>query len=148
MKKFPRAQSTLELIMVIILVLAGIIVMGPYVIRGVNAYMRSWEIAVDQANSNPNVEINPWEVPGSTTPTPPTLDCSSFENNSGDCEVNNGLLDCTWVTWYHDTGDDCLEITNCANTENLQAGVDCQIGWNPGEECCESEGGHCPYCPH
>jgi len=149
MKKTFHAQSTLELIMVIILVLAGIFVMGPYVIRSVNAYMHSWELSVDQANSNPNVEVEAWEVPGSATPPPPPLDCSSFDDNSGDCEVNNGLLNCTWVTWYHDLGGgDCLTITNCANTENLEAGVDCQIGWNPGEECCESEGGSCPFCPH
>lgn len=62
MKKFFRAQSTLEFIMILILVIAGIFVMGPYVIRSVNAYMRSWEISADQAKHDPGVTIEPWEI--------------------------------------------------------------------------------------
>ncbi|MCX5681549.1 MAG: hypothetical protein NT079_04645 [Candidatus Omnitrophica bacterium] len=57
-KKILLAQSTLEFMMIIILVIAGVVVMGPYVIRSVNAYMRSWEIAADQARFNPNVPLH------------------------------------------------------------------------------------------
>lgn len=150
MKKVFQAQSTLELIMVIILVLAGIFVMGPYVVRSVNAYMRSWEISVDQANNNPNVKLNPWEVPGSTTPSPPSVSCSYFNNNSGDCDINNGLLDCTWVTqwWnYGDASQPCSSANYCIETVNLTAGVDCQGNWFPGMDCCWAQSG-CPMCPH
>ncbi len=58
MKKPFRAQSTLEFIMITILVLAGIVVMGPYVIRSVNAYMRSWEISAEQAQHDYSVSAN------------------------------------------------------------------------------------------
>jgi hypothetical protein len=56
-KKFFRAQSTLEFIMILILVIAGIFVMGPYVIRSVNAYMRSWEISASQLRHSPQQQV-------------------------------------------------------------------------------------------
>lgn len=59
MRKPFRAQSTLEFIMIIILVLAGVIVMGPYVIRSVNAYLRSWEVSSEQARNQP-ADIDPY----------------------------------------------------------------------------------------
>ena len=148
MKNTARSQSTLEFIMIIILVLAGVIVMGPYVIRSVNAYMRSWEISASQSKQDLSVRIQPWELPGG--PPPPTLTCGDYDNSSSDCTANNGSLDCTWVKEWFSNGDPnepCSAVTHCAETENLTAGEDCQPGWNPGEECCKSAPG-CPQCPH
>jgi hypothetical protein len=148
MKKTFHAQSTLELIMVIILVLAGIFVMGPYVIRSVNAYMHSWELSVDQANSNPNVALDSSEVPGGVPPPSPT--CEDFEGSSSDCEMNNGSLVCTWVErWFSnsDPNEPCFKIEDCVETANLEAGTDCQNNWQPGMECCWSDPG-CAQCPH
>ncbi|HOD12860.1 MAG TPA: hypothetical protein PLO93_03820 [Candidatus Omnitrophota bacterium] len=130
MKKVFQAQSTLELIMVIILVLAGIFVMGPYVVRSVNAYMRSWEISVSQANSNPNVALNPSEIPGSVPPPPPT--CSQFSGSQGLCETNDGTLDCTWKTVVNHSGGSCFTTTYCVATTTLSQ---CQLPW--GHTCAQ-----------
>ena len=41
-----RAQSLIEFTVLIVLVLAGIILMGPYMIRSINAHMKSWQDSV------------------------------------------------------------------------------------------------------
>ncbi|MFA6379310.1 MAG: hypothetical protein WCX16_05990 [Candidatus Omnitrophota bacterium] len=149
MKKPFRAQSTLEFMMIIILVLAGVVIMGPYVIRSVNAYMRSWENAASQAQSNPSVVLEPWEIPGGPPPPPPPT-CEDFEDNPSDCEMNNGQLDCTWVQRWYSSGDPnqpCWVVEDCAETANLEAGIDCQASWHPGIDCCSQEAG-CAICPH
>lgn len=88
MRKFFSAQSTLEFIMLLILVLAGIFVMGPYVIRSVNAYMRSWEIAASDAQHK-LVSASQFSVCGNGV-------CEPGENNfncPADCYCGNGTCD-------------------------------------------------------
>lgn len=142
MKKFFQAQSTLELIMVIILVLAGIFVMGPYVVRSVNAYMRSWEISVSQANSNPNVALNPSEIPGSVPPPPPT--CSQFDASQSLCEANDGTLDCTWKITVNYAGGSCLPIADCVATTTLSQ---CQLPYGNSCSMLNSNLGACSSVP-
>ncbi len=138
MKKLFQAQSTLELIMVIILVLAGIFVMGPYVVRSVNAYMRSWEISVSQANSNPNVALDPSEIPGSVPPPPPPIHCNLYSNPT-DCGSHS---ECMWVL-EHDCaycgqpGEYCdLYQSFCA--DNDPSG--CSSYNSSPQECCIQDG--------
>jgi len=88
MKKPFRAQSTLEFIMIIILVLAGIVVMGPYVIRSVNAYMKSWETSSSQARHDTTTAITPWQFdPNSIIPCD-FVNCDASSNNIGICNTS------------------------------------------------------------
>ncbi len=59
MKKIKKAQTTLEYAMIIMLVILSIVVMGPYVIRSVNAHMRSWEVSTDQARDDMSAILDP-----------------------------------------------------------------------------------------
>lgn len=122
MKKFLNAQSTLEFIMILILVLAGIVVMGPYVIRSVNAYMRSWEISADQARHSPLVQLNPATSsscgngicePGESNSNC-IQDCPSFCGNSF-CDVGetdaNCPQDCGCPS-FHSEGACCAHFSD------------------------------------
>lgn len=148
MKKFFQAQSTLELIMVIILVLVGIIVMGPYVVRSVNAYMRSWEISASQANSNPNVILNPSEIPGGAPPTVMTCGHPNFQVSKAACELNNGSLDCTWKeTWTTsptNPSGGCQVATSCVATTTLSQ---CQLPYGNSCSMLNSDPGACNSVP-
>ena len=59
--------------MILIAVIASIMVMGPYVLRGVNAYMRSWEISAQEARHDIGQEVPAWAV--EETPPPPPDPC-------------------------------------------------------------------------
>ncbi len=48
-----KAQSTIEFSTLIILVTLGLIVMSPYIIRSVNAHLKTWEDSVDDSISDP-----------------------------------------------------------------------------------------------
>lgn|GEM_PF-650035 len=99
MKKPFRAQSTLEFIMIIILVLAGVVVMGPYVIRSINAYLHSWEVASSQARNKPDDIEN--YVPGSgSDPDCPMVSCRSMGNYSA-CRGSDATRRCCiWIDGY------------------------------------------------
>lgn len=135
MKKNFRAQSPLEFMMIIILVILGVVVMGPYVIRSVNAYMRSWEISVAQANHNPNVMLAPWEVSGGS-PSPPPTECTSH-NDSDSCENAK----CIWVATWTPPGTaikvNCVEHGECVNPGGSPA--DCIVLST--YYCCRGSGG-------
>jgi len=53
MRKSQKAQSMIEYTLVIMVAMAAIIVMGPYVIRSINAHMKGWEETVDEAMNDP-----------------------------------------------------------------------------------------------
>jgi len=53
MKKSSKAQSIIEYTTVILLVAAGIILIRPYVIRGINAHMKTWEDSVGDSLNDP-----------------------------------------------------------------------------------------------
>jgi len=139
MKKFFRAQSTLEFIMIIILVLTGIFVMGPYVIRSVNAYMHSWEISAEQARNNPNVQLNPWEMPGGPPP-PPTCatDCSACDEN----ECDNEAPRCMVLEYFQDIGGACvLGPFHCADRDPSGC-----LKFT-GNTCCDADPSCEAHCP-
>ncbi len=48
-----KAQHTLEYGIVLILIMTGIIIMGPYIIRGWNAQMKGWEDSVEDSLNEP-----------------------------------------------------------------------------------------------
>jgi len=102
-------QSTIEYSMVVMLVMAGIIVLGPYVIRSVNAHFKMWEDTTEEAFTDPLKDRDPEGLPkpqcrcpvkatgcglGSCQPTEMLwqkdcvpLDCEPQETR---CEVENG----------------------------------------------------------
>ncbi|GEM_PF-4261588 len=57
-----RGQHTLEYIILMVLVMAGIIVGGPYAIRSWNAQMKGWEDSVVDSMTDPLVEAPPTSV--------------------------------------------------------------------------------------
>lgn len=52
-----KAQSTIEFSTLMILVMIGLIVMSPYIIRSVNAHLKTWEDSVDDSISDPLVNV-------------------------------------------------------------------------------------------
>jgi hypothetical protein len=144
MKKIFRAQSTLEFIMIIILVLAGVMVMGPYVLRSVNAYMRSWELSADQAKNNPTVIIQPWELPDGPPPPPScATDCEYC--TQADCRAPK----CMWRIVYSDYGSptpgECQLIQEKCRMYNPG---DC-TDFTPPNDCCYEESAcSASGCPH
>ncbi len=53
-----NAQHTLEYMVLLILIMAGIIIGGPYVIRSWNAQMKGWEDSVRDSMTDPLRESN------------------------------------------------------------------------------------------
>ncbi len=56
MRLSKEAQSTLEYLTVMVLVMVGIVVMGPYVIRSVNAHLKMWEDVADDSYTDPMIK--------------------------------------------------------------------------------------------
>lgn len=121
------AQSTLEFIMLLILVLAGIFVMGPYVIRSVNAYMRSWEVAVDQSKQSLA------QVPaGQVDPNVP-LPCNQVSCTGGTEDACLGDMNrkncCKWVYKFNswNNANQCQSVGphGCTEKSTAAAGAGC-----------------------
>lgn len=53
MKLSQKAQHTLEYMVLLTLIMAGIIIGGPYVIRSWNAQMKGWEDSVVDSMTDP-----------------------------------------------------------------------------------------------
>lgn len=63
MKLSPKGQHTLEYMILLILIMAGIIIGGPYAIRSWNAQMKGWEDSVVDSMTDPLMEAPPGAVP-------------------------------------------------------------------------------------
>lgn len=149
MKKFFGAQSTLEFIMLLILVIAGIFIMGPYVVRAVNAYMRSWEASVEQSKHS-MVQIPPWEIDPNQLMPCSLVNCSGYDGDNCTAGINRKNC-CVWVRKYFDqnypnpggpgTCQLVLTAEGCASKSSAQlpgAGC-CNIAHNAGHHnhlCC------------
>ncbi len=59
MKLSPKGQHTLEHMILLILIMAGIIIGGPYAIRSWNAQMKGWEGSVIDSMTDPLMESPP-----------------------------------------------------------------------------------------
>ena len=51
-----NAQHTLEYMILLILIMAGIIIGGPYAIRSCNAQVKGWEDSVKDSMTDPMIE--------------------------------------------------------------------------------------------
>ncbi len=58
-----HAQSLLDFVFVMIVVAIGIMLLGPYVIRSVNAHLKSWEDGVDDSLKDPLRDADPSKLP-------------------------------------------------------------------------------------
>ncbi len=56
--RLKTAQHTIEYIILMMLIMAGIIIGGPYVIRSWNAQIKGWEGSVIDAMTDPLLEAN------------------------------------------------------------------------------------------
>lgn len=75
-----KGQSTIELAMIVILVVFGIIVAGPYVLRSVNAHFKMWDDAVQDSQDDRLIKDKKTHV----HINPPPCTCGW---SSGDCGV-------------------------------------------------------------
>lgn len=58
MKLSQKGQHTLEYMILLILIMAGIIIGGPYVIRSWNAQVKGWEDSVVDSMDDPLMEAD------------------------------------------------------------------------------------------
>src|SRR3989338_5072375 len=93
-----NAQHTLEYMILLTLIMAGIIIGGPYAIRSWNAQVKGWEDSVIDSMTDPLMEAPPGAV------TIPGCDPNSW----GDIGCNMGATDSTGIMF------------NCSATEILQ----------------------------
>lgn len=110
-----QAQHLIEYSVLIILVLAGIIIAGPYVIRSWNARVKSWDDSVTESMQDPLLEAPP------DTVTIPGCDPDPAGWINQGCQLG-GLGIAT-----------CLGQVNCAETQRLETltymplGCECSI---------------------
>src|SRR3989344_8839817 len=74
-----KAQSIIEYTVVILLVMVGLILMRPYVIRAINAHMKTWEDNVSDSMKDSLKEAQP--------PSPPVCP-------NGVCEIGEARETC------------------------------------------------------
>jgi len=77
MKK--RGQSLVEYVLIIVLVITGVVVMGPYVLRSVGAHFKLWDEGVQDSFQENIVQANINTVPAITS------NCSCSYVSSGQC---------------------------------------------------------------
>ena len=124
--------------MILIAVIASIMVMDPYVLRGVNAYMRSWEISAQEARHDIGQEVPAWIIENPANPPP--LNCSDFDDNPSNCHVYG----CNWLTYYRPAA--CNPENSCKSDDQIAQLGGCD--WSHGNLCCIAEAG-CPFgCAH
>lgn len=107
----PEAQSIVEYVLLVTLVAVGIIVMGPYVIRAVNAHLKSWDDVVEDSYSDPFIK-GPHDFP------PPECKCV-------DEKVGCGLGNCSATEMYY--------RNNCAPIGCQPLQDSCKVD----DSCCE-----------
>jgi len=110
-KKHPLSQSTVELAVVAVLVLVAMTAMGPYLVRSVNAYMRSWERRADQGQIDINVSSTPGSIPDPTL-TCATVDCGDEQHSSQATCIGEAdpLGCCIWVKEFIGQELGCAEV--------------------------------------
>lgn len=129
-KRSPNAQATLEYSFILALVAAGIIVMGPYVIRSWNANLKSAEDSVMDSFHDPLLE-NP--DPGVTLPG--GCDCCDLDAGACPslCGGNYGAIKCEdyeLAMIRHCTPDD-----SCGEDQGLDM-IKCIIAPDGMSDCC------------
>jgi len=121
--KLKQAQSTIEYCTMVALVMVGIVVLGPYVIRSVNAHFKMWEDTTEDAFLDPLSDRDPTGLPT------PQCRCP-FK------PIGCGLGGCKKTEMYWDK--DCVPL-DCELPEPK-----CEVE----NSCCEEEPGPCGVgCP-
>jgi hypothetical protein len=110
-----KGQSIIEYVMIIILVMTGIIVAGPYLLRSVNAHFKLWDDTVQDSFDDRIVEARPDQI---RIDIPP--DCkscpSSWTGSCGTAQKNGpGQCDETEAVWqtHCPIGCDPTPIYSC-----------------------------------
>lgn len=139
MRRSEFAQSIIEYCLVATLVAAGIILMGPYVIRAVNAHLRSWEDSVYDSVNDPLLQTANVDFP------PPICDCS--KKVKGACNGSGTSTTCDPITKVcTSTAVTCTDIQmfytqvctiiNCGpTTAECKPDPSCCTNWVPTGAC-------------
>ena len=149
MRLSKKAQSVIEYSMIIILVALGIIIVGPYVIRSLNAHLKTWEDVAEDSYSDPFQK-------GGTDFPPPRCRCQTIAARCGLCGCNQlqmlykyvcKPLGCIPENDSCATDDRCCIFGACGGNgcEPWQKTV-LQCGANPQPPNCQDAaecGGHC-----
>lgn len=119
-----KSQSLLEYSVIILLVMAGLILMRPYVIRSVNAHFKSWERGVSDSLKD---KMEPGQLP--TAPVCSDGKCEDFKGETYD----NCCQDCGWC------GDTkCCDVTGEKDPANANyCPGDCPVTAVCGNGSCE-----------
>ena len=112
MRLLRKGQSIIELAMVTVLIIAGIIVAGPYVLHSVNAHFKLWDDSVQDS-----------------------LNDHLIQASKEQADINLPACDCTWVS------NDC-KAEGCESGERAYSKsctpVGCDHGYKcaPDDSCC------------
>lgn len=130
--RLKTAQHSVEYMTVIILIMAGIIIGGPYVIRSWNAQMKGWDDSVTDSLQDTIEEAPLFPVQG----------CDSTPWSDGGCGANrinqcNGaittcdVLEKLWYQNYNPDGCQCNIMFPVPVTIKCTADPSCCMPWSP-----------------
>jgi hypothetical protein len=137
-----RAQTFIEYATLLMIIMAGVIIMGPYVMRSWNAHVKGWEDSVKDSVEDPLEQTNDkpdylpacvceWKVPDiCTDPTKPCCGkygCGVFEETLR-AEI------CTPLGCKQDAGKECRANSACCS--QVWEDFGCQAG-NDGQCNCQ-----------
>lgn len=136
-----HGQSIIEYIFIAILIILGIVIMGPYVLRSVSAHFKLWDESV-QDSSTENIT----QAPASAMPKINT-NCTCTADQPGSCGGSENGLQCgsTQKSWSHNCtpllcdgapASYCKDDPTCCSTlTNLGCGTT-PIGQTPPPNNC------------
>ena len=132
-----RGQSIIEYFMIAILVILGIVYMGPYVLRSIGAHFKLWDYSVQDS-----FKENLTQAPVNDVPYIP-INCQ--------CSKSTGPCGIGCNAGYHQVTDNCNATQGCANPPGAICGCDgaptstCVYD----QSCCTNlqPSGHCGTVP-
>lgn len=144
-----KAQSIIEFTIVIMLVIAGILIAGPYAKRAINAHLKGWEDAVDDSLNDPLQQTQDvsglpifCDYDGICDPPAESSDCCDCGSGCGDnicCKDSAG----NFIAGDFAGCPDCSTcgINGCEPGEDANnCCQDCGCDPNDGECCTDNEG--------
>jgi hypothetical protein len=125
-----KAQSTMEYIFIATLVMAGIIVMGPYVIRGINAPFKIMDDSVKDSFSEDLTQADPEDGYDFPCRCELTNQCGS-SSMGADCDELH------MTSTYNCNPPDCMKKpVECKEDSSCCLGEDlCCVGWVASDTC-------------
>src|SRR3989338_7310460 len=99
MRISPKAQASIEYMTIIVLVVTGIVLMGPYVIRSINAHFKSIDDQVQDSFQEKITQapLPPDPIPICNCPTWVDQDCGALGRGTNCTDADPSTLCCDSV---------------------------------------------------